>query len=92
MALFDDDRNGAAHTAWACVIYSMVPYLGIIFVPLALIASGVGFAASRKPQAGGRKLALISFWGAMIALVIQVFLWWLLYFIPTLHHLEGVFP
>lgn len=83
--LFEKNENTAAHTAWACLVYSFVPYLGILFVPLAFAVGGFGYVVSyRRPDLGGRKLALACVGLSFVVLVIQVFLWWLLYIIPEL--------
>ena len=83
--LFEKNENSAAYTAWACVVYSMVPYLGILFVPFAFAVGGFGFlAAHRKPHLGGRRLALASIGLSFVILAFQIFLWWLLYIIPEL--------
>jgi hypothetical protein len=83
--LFADTRSFTSNTAWACVVYSMVPYLGILFVPFAFAASGLGFFASvREPELGGRNLALTCAGLSTGILLIQMFLWWLLYFVPKI--------
>jgi len=83
--LFEENKNSTAQTAWACLVYSLVPYLGIIFIPFTFIIGGFGyFTALRRPQLGGRKLALLSITGSLVVLVVQIFLWWLLYIIPDL--------
>lgn len=83
--LFERNKNTASQTAWACFVYSMVPYLGILFVPLTFFIGGFGYAAAvRQPDLGGRRLALASFWLSFVVLAIQIFLWWLLYIIPEL--------
>ena len=83
--LFEPDENSVSQTAWACVIYSFVPYLGILFVPLAFFAGSFGYFVSyRQPHVGGRKLALGCIALSFIVLAVQVFLWWLLYIIPEL--------
>ena len=84
-ALFAVRNNGVAETAWACVVYSMVPYLGILFVPLAVIAGGAGYFVSyRRPELGGRRLAAACVSLSFVMLAMQLFLWWLLYLAPTL--------
>lgn len=83
--LFPKNENSVSETAWACLVYSFVPYLGILFVPLAFLIGVSGFLISfQRPASGGRKLALISTALSFLVLAIQVFLWWLLYLIPEL--------
>ena len=83
--LFEQNKNQISQTAWACLVYSMVPYLGILFVPFTFIIGVFGYAAAlRQPQIGGRKLALISIAISFVVLAVQIFLWWLLYIIPKL--------
>jgi hypothetical protein len=67
--LFDTPRNPVSDTAWACVVYSLVPYLGILFVPLAFITG---------------KMATVCVVLSFVILAIQIFLWWLLYIIPEI--------
>lgn len=83
--LFEQNKNSVSQMAWACLIYSMVPYLGILFIPLTFFIGGAGYAvAVRQPQLGGRKLALVSVAISFFVLAVQIFLWWLLYVIPGL--------
>lgn len=83
--LFEQNENAVSQIAWACFVYSLVPYIGIVFVPFTFLVGGFGYAVSlRQPHLGGRKLALVSFGLSFFVLVIQIFLWWLLYIIPEL--------
>lgn len=83
--LFSVNRNPVSEIAWASFVYSLVPYLGILFVPFTLIIGSLGFAASvQNPEAGGRKMSLASVSLSFVVLVVQVFLWWLLYIIPEI--------
>lgn len=83
--LFEINRNPVAETAWACCVYSFVPYLGILFVPFTFLIGSLGFAAAvRNPELGGRKMSLASVGLSFIVLAVQIFLWWLLYIIPEL--------
>lgn len=83
--LFPENKNSISDAAWACLVYSFVPYLGILFVPLALVVGILGAAVSfRRPNLGGRKLSLSSVALSFVVLAIQIFLWWLLYFIPEI--------
>jgi hypothetical protein len=83
--LFERNKNTVSETAWACVVYSFVPYLGILFVPIAFLIGSFGVLVSyRKPYLGGRRLSLVSICLSFVVLVIQIFLWWLLYIIPEI--------
>ncbi len=83
--LFEQNKNTVSQTAWACLVYSMVPYLGILFIPFTFLIGGFGYmTALREPQLGGRRLALISIAVSFVVLAVQLFLWWLLYIIPEL--------
>lgn len=83
--LFRREENDVSQTAWACCVYSMVPYLGILFIPFTIILGFAGVAvAYRRPHLGGRNLALASVGLSFGILFIQVFLWALLYLIPEL--------
>lgn len=81
--LFAQNRNPVSDTAWACVVYSLVPYLGILFVPLAFATAGFGYAvSSRKAHLGERKMPAVCLGLSVFILAVQLFLWWLLYIIP----------
>ncbi|MDQ3089497.1 MAG: hypothetical protein M3Q78_13060 [Acidobacteriota bacterium] len=83
--LFQQNENSVSQMAWACFVYSLVPYLGILFIPFTFLVGGFGYAVSlRQPHLGGHKLALVSFGLSFVVLAVQVFLWWLLYIIPEL--------
>lgn len=83
--LFAVNRNSISETAWASCVYSMVPYIGIVFIPFTLVAAFLGVAvALRSEAAGGTRLSAASFGLSFVILGIQVFLWWLLYVIPEL--------
>jgi hypothetical protein len=83
--LFQLNKNSVSETAWACFVYSLVPYLGILFIPLTIIVGSFGYIVSvNQPQLGGRKLSVASVGLSFVVLVVQIFLWWLLYIIPDL--------
>jgi hypothetical protein len=76
--------NGAHTTALAFVTYSLVPYLGILFCPGAVMMGIVGCVVSyRTSQCAGRRASLASVAAGLLILGVQVFLWWLLYKIPV---------
>jgi len=77
-------EGGAASTAFAFVTYALVPYLGILFCPGALLFGGVGLLrAWRAPR--GRQAARASALSIVLGLLVfcaQLLLWWLLYKVP----------
>lgn len=83
--LFEENKNGASETARAFAIYSTVPYLGILFCPGAVVMGAVGILTSyRKPDLGGGRSSMKSIAAGFLVFGFQIFLWWLLYYIPTL--------
>ena len=77
------NRNGASMTALAFVTYSLVPYLGILFCPGAVLMGGVGLLQSlRAPQRGGRRASYMSITLGLLILCVQLVLWWILYKVP----------
>lgn len=83
--LFAQNKNSASEIAWAFVVYSLVPYLGILFCPGAAVLGGVGIIVSRRrPYLGGGRKSAYSLVLSFIIFAVQIFLWWLLYFIPEI--------
>ena len=83
--LFERDRNTVADIARACTVYSMMPYLGILFIPLAVVFGGFGYLAFRqRPHIGGERSSLVCVGASLALLAVQLMLWWLLYLIPEL--------
>ncbi|MCY7345591.1 MAG: hypothetical protein LH614_05155 [Pyrinomonadaceae bacterium] len=81
--LFEENKNAASATATALIVYSLVPYLGILFCPFALLTGGFGIlTAYRQPSLGGGKTSAYSIVLSVIIFAAQVFLWWLFYIIP----------
>jgi hypothetical protein len=75
--------NGAATTALAFMTYSLVPYLGILFSPGAVLLGAVGLIYSlRAPQRGGRSAAYASIAFGLLILVVQILLWWIIIKVP----------
>jgi hypothetical protein len=81
--MLSSNRNGASTTALAFVTYSLVPYLGILFCPGAVLMGSVGLVRSwRVPQIGGRRASGASVICGVLILGVQVVLWWILYKVP----------
>jgi hypothetical protein len=80
----EDDRGGLAATAKAFATYSLVPYLGILFCPGAVLIGSLGVARSyrRKEEGPYRKSCYISLIAGVVVLVLQALLWWILYKVP----------
>lgn len=80
----EDDRGGLAATAKAFATYSLVPYLGILFCPGAVLIGSFGVARSYRngDEARHRKSYYISLIAGVVVLVVQTLLWWILYKVP----------
>jgi hypothetical protein len=76
-------NNGASSTALAFVTYSLVPYLGILFCPGAIVLGSLGLVRLRRaPQRGGRRASYLSIVLGFVILCAQILLWWILYKVP----------
>ena len=77
------NTNGASMTALAFVTYALVPYLGILFCPGAVLMGGVGLYNSyRAPERGGRRASCYGVAFGVLIFCAQLFLWWILYKVP----------
>jgi hypothetical protein len=77
------NRNSASQAALAFVTYALVPYLGILFCPGALLLGSAGlFYSFHSPQKGGRRAACWSIFLGLLILSVQVLLWWVLCKMP----------
>lgn len=75
--------NSAATTALAFMTYSLVPYLGILFCPGAVLLGVVGLAHSlRMPEKGGRSASYWSVAFGLVILGVQILLWWIIVKVP----------
>ena len=70
--------SGLAGTARAFATYSLVPYLGIIFCPGAVVLGTVGIF--RRDSARG--ICYTSLIVGVVVLAVQLLLWWILYRVP----------
>ena len=79
----ESKENVASSIARAFATYSLVPYLGILFCPGAVVMGSVGLAVSyRMDRADGRNRSYISIVTGILVLVVQLMLWWILYKVP----------
>jgi hypothetical protein len=84
------ETNGAAATALAFATYALVPYVGILFCPGALLAGGFGLLRSyRSPHAGGRRSSALGLALGLLILCAQLLLWWILYKVPEWSRASG---
>ena len=78
-----ENGSGASATALAFVTYALVPYIGILFCPGALLLGGFGLLRSRRaPHAAARREYALSFALGLLILCAQLLLWWILYKVP----------
>lgn len=73
-----------AATAKAFATYSLVPYLGILFCPGAVVVGGLGIIESyRAGKRDYRIRCYISLIVGLLVLAVQSLLWWILYKVPV---------
>ena len=72
-------------TARAFATYSLVPYLGILFCPGAVVVGTVGVVRSYRSEQtrDERFVCYASTVAGVVVLVIQLLLWWILYRVPA---------
>jgi len=76
--------SGLADTAKAFATYSLVPYLGIVFCPGAVLLGTVGVVRSyRSDPNSGRGACYVSLIVGLVVLAVQLLLWWILYQVPV---------
>ena len=79
--------SGLAGTARAFATYSLVPYLGIVFCPGAVVLGTVGVLRSYRSQPvngdySARSNYYVSLIIGVVVLAVQLLLWWILYQVP----------
>ena len=76
-----------AGTAKAFATYSLVPYLGILFCPGAVVLGTVGVVRSYRSQRvsgdSARGVCYVSTIVGLVVLGVQLLLWWILYQAPA---------
>jgi hypothetical protein len=73
-----------AATARAFATYALVPYLGILFCPGAVLVGSFGIMHSYRGEGNeaARTNCYISIVLGFVILIIQILLWWILYKVP----------
>ena len=78
-SLFGDKKPFAGSAVWACAVYSLVPLVGVVFLPFIFV---FGVVAVVKGDGGHQQSALRAMASGLVILVVQLVLWWLLYAVP----------
>ena len=63
--------NPAANVSYYLGMIGLVPCVGLLFGPLALLAGGIGLSKARDPQVGGKGRARSGVWFGLVAVVIN---------------------
>jgi ribosomal protein L37AE/L43A len=80
---FTPSQNSIAALALASVAYALIPFLGILFCPGAILFGGWGAVRARNlPGMDGRRAALFSVCAGILIFVAQLLLCWMLSRIP----------
>ena len=80
----EENKGSVAATARAFATYSLVPYLGILFCPGAVLMGGLGIVRSyRTSKAAERGTCYASMLVGLVVLAVQSLLWWVLYKVPV---------
>ena len=74
VSLFDEKKPFASSAVWACTVYSLVPFVGIVFVPFVFVFGVLAMVRGED--------ALRAMGAGVLILVVQLALWWLLYAVP----------
>lgn len=74
-----------AGTARAFATYSLVPYLGILFCPGAVLVGTLGVFRSygSREASSTRAACYMSTAVGLVVLLVQLLLWWILYKVPV---------
>ncbi len=77
------NKGSVANTARAFATYSLVPYLGILFCPGAVLMGGLGIVRSyQTSRDDDRSTCYASMLVGLAVLAVQSLLWWVLYRVP----------
>lgn len=76
---FGEKEPFASSAVWACAVYALVPFVGVVFVPFVFL---FGLIAVVNGDGVLRRSALIAMAVGSAVLIGQLVLWWLLYAVP----------
>lgn len=80
---FAPSYNSAAALALAAIVYALIPFIGIIFCPGAILCGTYGAVRARRSLAmDGWRASLFSIVAAVLIFCLQVWLWMVLRNIP----------
>ena len=79
-SVFGESKAFASSAVWACAVYSLVPFVGIVFVPFVFV---FGLIATVRGDRGRRRSALTAMAVGLVVMIAQIVLWWLLYAVPS---------
>ncbi len=83
--IFPHNVNAATATALAFLLYSLVPYFGILFCPGAIVMGGIGLFQMRgAPTEACRPASAFVILTGLLLFCVQALLWLLLYRVPQL--------
>ena len=74
-SVFGENKPFASSAVWACVVYSLVPFVGVIFVPFVFVFGVVAVVRGERP-------VFKAMAAGVVILIAQLVLWWLLYAVP----------
>ena len=82
--IFGDRSDFSGSVVWACAVYSLVPFVGIVFVPVALLFGAFALLRGLRSEAATERRTLNAMLFSVFVLAGQILLWRLLYLIPEL--------
>jgi hypothetical protein len=77
--LFEQKKPFASSAVWACTVYSLVPFVGIVFIPFVFL---FGIVAAMTGHGSQRRSAVKAMGAGVLVLIVQAVLWWLMYMVP----------